>query len=244
MEQDFSKNTSTEQVLKNAFGYWSKTLGYQFLYGLLYLSILMSVIFHFADTLGILEEYMKVIGKMQGGMVLTEEISQDIQKIALHPNFGKLQYIILATMVLLFPLQVGFFKMFRKIDLKEKFTIQDFLSGYTGVNFFIYASFYLFWYMTLQFALRLHLGFGIIWVLVTLFCVPLMFFQNKRIFGSIGMSFKVLKSDFGLVFLGVFVAFFFKLMISFTFIGIPFVIAFSNAMLYAIYQATLSKDER
>lgn len=231
-------NIGIDQILKNAFGYWNKTLIYQLLYGLLFLSILFSVYIYFADYYGILEQYFTLLSHPTDNITLMQEVN----KIAEDPNYAMLQYIQLATLVLLFPLQVGFYKMFRKIDLKEKFGMQDFLSGYTGVNFFIYTSFYLFWFIIFQYTI-LTLILGVAWIFVTLFSTPLMFFQNKRIFETIRINFKVLTKNFVVIFVGVLVAFFFKLIISFTIIGIPFVMAFGNAMIYAMYQAFLSQNE-
>lgn len=238
MEKEKFQNIGLDKILKNAFGYWNKTLIYQILYGLLFLSILFSVYIYFADYYGILEQYFTIISHPTDNVTLIQEVN----KIAEDPNYATLQYIQLATLVLLFPLQVGFYKIFRKIDLKEKFGMQDFLSGYTGVNFFIYTSFYLFWFIIFQYTI-FTLILGIAWIFITLFSTPLMFFQNKRIFETIRINFKVLTKNFVMIFVGLLVAAFFKLIISLTIIGIPFVLGFGNAMIYSMYKILLSKNE-
>lgn len=237
MNTPSSNTTSIDKVLKNAFGYWKKTFLYQALYGFLYLSILFSVSLHFADYFGILDQYMNAIeaSKQSGNIV------QELNKIAENENFLKFQGIQLATFSLLFPLQVGFFKMFRKIDLNEKFGMQDFLSGYTGINFFIYSSFYLFWYIIFGYAMSTVI-LGFVWIFITVFCVPLMFFENRRIFDSIGINLKILKQHFILIFVGLLVSFLFKIFIGITIIGIPFIMAYGNAMVYAIYRAVYTEQ--
>ena len=48
---------------------------------------------------------------------------------------------------LVFPLHIGFFKIFKKIDSKEGPVLGDLFEGYQGANFIKYAVYYILWMM-------------------------------------------------------------------------------------------------
>jgi hypothetical protein len=84
---------------------------------------------------------------------------------------------------------------------------------------------------------------GILWVLLTLFTVPQMFFENKRIFETIGVNFKVLKQHFLVIFVSVIAAVFIKYSGALLFgIGLLFTYPFFNAMIYSLYKHLFSTN--
>jgi hypothetical protein len=230
---------SLDLIFKDAFGYWKQTLLYQLLFSLLFFSVLFSVVSYAAQEFGILEQYMTIFNKNKGNIA---HLQTDMQELVQTPGYMNLSWVIMATTVFLFPLNIGFFKIFRKIDLKEKVTIPDLFSGYSGINFFIYLSFYLLWSIIYTYTMP-TIVLGILWVLLTLFTVPQMFFENKRIFETIGVNFKVLKQHFLVIFVSVIAAVFIKYSGALLFgIGLLFTYPFFNAMIYSLYKHLFSTN--
>ncbi len=138
---------------------------------------------------------------------------------------------------------MGLYKMFRKLDLKEPLVVQDLFAGYVGINFFNYASYYFFWFMV--FSLTAPTVFlGIIWVGITLFSAPLMFFRNLRIFQTFSLNITAWKKFFPLILAGILFSIIFKFVGMITIIGIPFTFAFTNAMIYVLYKGIFREEER
>lgn len=220
-----------DEILKKAFKYWSKTLFYQLVFSMIYLSILLFVLLHFSTQYGLLDQYVAALSKTNQGVEVYEK---EIRAIIENPNYITFYYIVLGTLVFLFPLNIGFFKIYRKIDLGEKPEINDLFAGYLGANFFKFASFYLFWLIIFSYTAP-TLILGIMWILVTLFTAPLMFFLDKRIFESFSLNFNAMKKYTIMIFVGMMVAFLFKIIGMMTLVLLPFTLPFSNAMIYTLY---------
>lgn len=232
MQNNYPQKVGIEPILRQAFSYWNKTLLFQLVFSLIFLSVFFSVYYYFSAKLGILDQYIAIFGKKSNDIV---QMQKEVQKMAATPQYSQFSWIILTTMVLLYPLNIGFFKIYKKMDLGEKIDFEDLFSGYIGINFFIYTSYFLFWMMVFSYTLPTII-LGIVWVFITLFSTPLMFFLDKRIFETIGLNFKALKSNFIKIFVGVFIAFFFKALGIFTIFGVLFTLPFSNAMIYSLYK--------
>lgn len=224
---------SLELIINDAFSYWKKTLSLQLLFSLIFFTILFSVVFFASQQLGIMDQYMEIFKNNEGDMM---GMQNDMKELVKSSEYLTLGWIIIATSVFLFPLNVGFFKVYKKLDLNENVQLQDLFSGYSGINFFIYISYYLFWSIIYNYTMP-TIVLGIVWVLITLFTTPLMFFNNKKIFESIKINFQILKSHFGIVALGVLVAVFIKYAGIFVFgFGILLTYPFVNAMIYSLYK--------
>ncbi|MBS1548530.1 MAG: hypothetical protein JSS94_01510 [Bacteroidetes bacterium] len=224
---------SLEVIFNDAFSYWKKTLLFQMLFSLLFFSILFTVVFFAANQFGIFEQYMEIFKNNQGDMA---GLQQEMKTLVQSPGYMNMAWTLIATMVFLFPLNMGFFKIFRKIDLQEKVELQDLFSGYSGINFLIYISYYLFWNIVYNYTIPTII-LGILWVMVTLFVAPLMFFENKKIWESIRIGFTVLKKHFLVVLVGVLASVIIKYSGILIFgIGIFFTFPFFNAMIYSMYK--------
>jgi len=220
-----------DEILKKAFRYWSKTLVYQLVFSMLYLSIFLFVLMFFATEYGLLDQYISALSKSKEGLEVYEK---EILKITENPNFITFYYIMLATTVFLFPLNIGFFKIYRKMDLGEKPELNDLFAGYMGVNFFRFVSFYLFWLIIFSYTAP-TIFLGMMWILITLFTAPLMFFMDKRIFESFTLNFHAIKKYTLLIFVGMLVSFVFKIVGMMTIVLLPFTFPFTNAMIYTLY---------
>lgn len=227
-------------LLKTSFSYWSKTLLYQVLFSITYFSVFFIVWFAVAQRYGLLDDFATVFAQ-QGATV--PEMQAELQKIFKMPEYYNLSLATLFTMAFLFPLNLGFFQIFRKIDLNEKTGIEDLFSGFNGVNFFKFAGYFLFWIFIYQYSMA-TVVLGIVWVFITIFVAPLMFFMDQRIFEAIGLNIKALKLYPLEIFVCVLVAIIFRYsgMLVF-FFGILFTFPFWNAMIYTLYQKIFAEKE-
>lgn len=232
MIENNSSKFSIASVCREAFGYWWKTIGYQMLFGIIYFSIFISVIYYAAGHLGLLEPYLAASDKVLTNNALYIE---EMRKIYQSDAYQSFYWIFIGTSVFLFPLNLGFYKIYRKMDLKEKVKLEDLFSGYQGINFFIYTGYYLFWVSVFNIVFpTLLLPF--IWVFITLFSAPLTFFMKKTIFEGIGLSIKALRLYFIEIIICGIVALLFKYLGLFSLFGAIFTFSFWNAMIYALYK--------
>ena len=234
MQQNYPQKNLLSTVLNNAFSYWRVTLPYQLILSLLTFCILFSVYVFSGNYYGVLPKMMALVQENMGNI---PALQKELQVLAQDPNYVNFMYVILATKVFLFPLEVGLFKIYRKIDLKEKLSISDLFSGYSGINFFMYISYFFFWQFIFTYTAPTYI-LGFLWVLITLLVTPFMFFENKTLFTAIKLNFKALKYHFPIIFICFIVALLFKYAgFMVFFIGGLFTYPFMIAMIYALYQS-------
>ncbi|MCW3160797.1 hypothetical protein [Chryseobacterium oryctis] len=232
MQNKYPQKPGIDFILKQAFFYWNKTLVFQLMFSIIYFAIFFTSFFFLDSRFGILEMRYEVAEAFKTG---TNEYLEKVAEISSTENYQKFLYGIMGTLIFLYPLNLGFFQIFRKIDLKEKIVLGDLFAGYNGFNFFKYIGYYIFWFFTYLMVTQTII-LPIIWVFVTLFVAPLMFFTNKRIFEAISINFKVLKMYFIEIAVCVMVAFFFKYIgFALFLIGGLFTFPFWNAMIYSLY---------
>ncbi|MHA6696739.1 hypothetical protein [Chryseobacterium sp. A301] len=237
MPQLYPQKPGIESILKQAFSYWSRTLLYQVLFSLITFSVYIVVGYYFAVKYGIMDHYLSLSARLSESM---ESYQQGVQEMTLLPNFMTFYWIMIATAVFLYPLNLGFFKMYRKMDLGEKPALQDLFAGYQGINFFIFTSYFLFWILIYLYTIpTVILGFA--WVLLTLFTAPLMFFMSRKLFETIPLNFKGLKRYPLEIFVCCIVALLFKYIGLFTIVGAVFTYPFWNAMIYALYRRVFNE---
>lgn len=237
MQNNYPQKAGIDYILKEAFSYWNRTLVFQILFSLVYFSVLFLVLFYFATKFGIFQQYLELSEKLKQGM---DAYRQGVAEIAQNPNFMKFQWIVLGTLSFLFPLNLGLFKIFRKLDLAEKPEMEDLFAGYSGYNFFIYFGYFMFWF-TIYTYLAPTIFLGILWILITLFTAPLMFFMDKRIIETFGLNYNALKLFPLEIIIGSFIAIAFKYFGIFTLFGAIFTFPFWNAMIYALYRKIFSE---
>lgn len=239
MQQQYPQKTGIDQLLKEAFSYWSRTLVYQVLFSVIYISVLFLVFFYASSRFGILEQYLALGDKLKEGF---EVYQSAIKEMTETTGFMTFYWIMIGAFVFLFPLNMGFYKIYRKMDSGEKPSMEDLFAGYLGTNFFIYTSFYLFWLLIYLYTLPTVI-LGLVWVLITLFAAPLMFFMDKKIFESISLTWKALKLYPLEILICCFVAFMFKYIGIVTIIGALFTLPFWNSIIYVLYKRMFSEVE-
>ncbi len=241
MDKIYPQKPGLDKFLKEAFVYWRSTMLYQVAFSLLYFSIFFIVMYYASEKYGILQEYALIVKNNPNDFV---KMQSEVQKMVASENYGSFSWYLIGTLVFLYPLNIGLFKIFRKKDLGETIYFGDLFAGYIGVNFFKFTSFYLFWFMAFS-LLFPTLILPAIWILVTIFSAPLMFFMNKSIFESVGLNFKALKLYFLEIFVCLLVAFIFRYCgILLFWVGFLFTYPFTLAMIYTLYKHIFIEEEK
>ncbi len=230
--QNYPQKQGLDIILKNAFSYWSKTLIYQLLFSLVVFSFMILTYYFVAERYGILEKILAAVQKNEGNFM---GLNEDMAALQATPEYYNLTLALIFAGAFMYPLNMGFFQIYRKIDLGEKYGIEDLFVGYNGFNFFKFASYFLFWFFVYLFGLKTII-LSVVWVFITLFVAPLMFFMDKRIFEGIDLTIKSLRLYFLEITVCVLVAVAFKYIGALTVFGLLFTYPFWNAVLYALYQ--------
>jgi len=237
MQEKYPQKPGLDFILKQAFYYWNKTLLYQLMFSIIYFAIFLTVFFCFSEKYGIIEQFLGAASDyMKAGPEGMDEYKNQIALIMGSDGFQNFYLAIVGVQIFLYPLNLGLFQIFRKLDLKEQIVMGDLFTGYNGLNFFRYVSYFIFWFFFYtMIAQTIILPF--VWVMITLFVAPLMFFQNKTIFEGIALNWKALKLYFIEILVCVIVAFLFKY-IGFTLflVGGLLTLPFWNAMIYSLYK--------
>ena len=233
MNRNPLQQISISKILNSAFAYWSKAMLYHFIYSILYLSLFFVGYYSLFQYFGLWDEIMQHRDLVRTDLPAFNKKVEEIARLPQAQNFGLAFFLLLA---LINPLNVGLFKIYRKIDLKEPIGFNDLLAGYQGFDFFKFFGFYLFWLIIFTYANAL-LFLGIFWIFITLFSVPLMFFMNVKTFEGISLTLKGLRGNFATIVICMIVA------AAFSFCGIllcgfGFLLTFPfwQTMIYTLYQ--------
>jgi len=238
MQEKYPQKPGIDFILRQAFFYWNKTLIFQLMFSIIYFAVLFTSLFFFASKYGIWDQNQALLDAFQES---TQAYLQKAAELGATENSRYFSYAFLGTIVFLYPLNLGFFKIFRKADLNEKIELGDLFAGYSGTNFFKYIGYFLFWFL-IYLMIAQTIILPVLWVMSTLFVAPLMFFQNLRIYEAIFMNFKALRMFSLEIFVCVLVAVLFKYL-GFTlfFIGGLFTFPFWNAMIYSLYKTIFTE---
>ncbi|MGO4708497.1 hypothetical protein AB4Y90_05130 [Chryseobacterium sp. 2TAF14] len=242
MQENYPQKPGIDFILKQAFFYWNKTLVYQLVFSAVYFSIFIAAYFYIESRFGVYNqlsnaflEYFKV------GPKGAEVLNQKMETIKASANFTYATFGVLIASAFLYPLNLGFFQIFRKIDLNEPVEISDLFVGYNGLNFFRYTSYFVFWFLVFD-MLKPTFVLPIFWIMITLFMAPLMFFQNKTIFEGISLNWKALKMFFIEILVCTIVAVLFKYIgFAIFLVGGLFTFPFWNAMIYSLYKTIFTE---
>ncbi|PWN61287.1 hypothetical protein C1638_017890 [Chryseobacterium oncorhynchi] len=240
MQSKYPQKPGIDFILKQAFYYWNKTLVFQLMFSIIFFGIFLTSLYFFGVKYEIWEQNQVLTEALNEG---TKAYMEKISQLSATENYQMFTLAIWGTTAFLYPLNLGLFQIFRKIDLQEKIVLGDLFVGYNGLNFFKYLGYYLFWFMIYRLTVPTVL-LAVIWVAMTVFVAPLMFFTDKRIFEAISLNFKALKMYFIEIMVCVFVAVLFKYL-GFTLflVGGLFTFPFWNAMIYSLYKTVFSEKK-
>lgn len=148
--------------------------------------------------------------------------------------------VMIVIKAVIFPLNIGFFKIYRKLDLGEKPETGDLFAGFQGHYFFLFVIYSLAWSMINNFLSV----FTLIWIPMMLFVPALMFFKGFNYFQSFKISVQTFQNNLILIFIATIVSILFSYcgFIVF-FFGIFITFPFWNAMIYVLYKHLIGDFE-
>lgn len=233
MENVGRKKSDIEIIMLDAINYWSVTLNIQVIFSVLYISMVFLLGFYFLKYFGLYEELLRLTLLSSTNRELAQTgINEWVQT----PSFANFVVTTVLIRALMFPLNIGLFHIYKKIDDNEYYDISDLFEGFRGLNFLKFLGFGIFWGFINLYA-RVSPLLVIVWILLTIFSAPLMLFKNKSIFESIRLNFKVIKSNFVPVIVCCLLAFILSYLgLMFFLIGIIFTLPFWNAVIYSMYK--------
>ena len=239
-----SKNSepfNLQSILKESFGYWSRTLPYQFLFSIVYFSVLYIFANYFSEYLGVKEKVMELYPLI---LENPDAFSLKFQEYMVTDDFRLYVLSMIFSTSLVYPLNIGLLEIYRKLDRGEAFSTQDLFEGYNGAHFFRYMSYYFTWGMIYHYAKSLLIP-ALFWVMATLLVAPIMHFKKERLGTAIIMSFQVFTKHLFLFFSLTVVAFLLVYSgLTLFLAGILLTFPFWNAVVYVLYQRLLSEDEK
>lgn len=128
MQEKYPQKPGIDFILRQAFFYWNKTLVFQLIFSVIYFTVFFTSLFFFASKYGIWEQNQVLLEAFQES---TQAYLQKAAELGATENSRYFSYAFLGTIVFLYPLNLGFFKIFRKADLNEKIELGDLFAGYS-----------------------------------------------------------------------------------------------------------------
>jgi hypothetical protein len=224
---------SLDEVFKKAFFYWKSTLVFQAFVTILYFGITLFAgvqlsMYYFGDKMN------------QFTPELLSNAKEFLNKINLMMQSENGSYFQIALALIkaaMFPISIGLFKIYSLIDENKKPTLSDVMDGYSGSNFFKFWGFAIFWNVVFQMGSSFFIIPGILWVLITFFVGPLLYFTPMRMMEAINLSAKVVFANWSIILPCAVVAFLFSYSgLMLFFIGFLFTYPFWNAIIYTLFK--------
>jgi hypothetical protein len=240
MKNNYAEKSPIASILKSAFTYWKETLLFQFLYSVLWFSIFFTGYFFLFRYFGLWDEIVK-----NSALVSTDlpAFNKKMEQLALLPEMRNFALSFFVLLAFINPLNVSFYKIYRKNDLKQPLVLNDLFAGYLGLDFFKFFGFYLFWIITFTYANALFV-LGIVWIFITLFSIPLLFFMQVKTFEGIDLTIKALREHLPTILACILVAILFSLSgVLLCGLGLLLTFPFWHAMIYALYQNIFKEIE-
>ena len=217
-------------IISEAYQYWMRTLPFQLLFSVLYFTIFMFSSMYAFRYYGLFEEILKIQDLFYSDTKVFVEKYSEIMKTE------NAQYFAMVVMVIksvIFPLNIGFLKIYRKLDLGEPPHISDLFAGFRGHYFFLFVIYALFWNIINNYLLILFF----IWIPMLLMTPSLVFFKNYNFFQAFRISVQVFRNNI-LLFIMATLA---SIIISYSgvlmfFFGIFVTFPFWNAVIYVLYK--------
>ena len=230
-------NTQTRpeigKVLTEAYQYWMRTLPYQLLFSVIYFSFIMFAGAYAFRYYGLFEEVN------QFSQLMYTDFQAFIKKYEALMQTQNAIYFTMAVVVIkavIFPLNIGFLKIYRKLDLGEPVVTSDLFAGFKGSNFFLFGIYAMFWNVINSYLL-IFPPLCLLWIGLMLFVPGLVFYKGFNFLQAFKMSMSVFRQNIGLVLLASLAA----IIISYCgvvifFFGIFVSFPFWNAIIYVLYK--------
>lgn len=225
------------KLLTEAYEYWMRTLPFQFLFCVIYFSVTMFAGSFAFRYYGLFEE----IQKFQGLIYTDYKAFLDKYTVLMQTDNAVLfLQVMIVIKAVIFPLNIGFLKIYRKLDLGEKPETSDLFAGFQGHYFFMFVIYSLAWSMINNFLSV----FTLIWIPMMLFIPALIFFKGFNYFQAFKISVQTFQQNLILIFVATIVSILFSYcgFIVF-FFGIFITFPFWNVMIYVLYKHLIADFE-
>ncbi|SHK14180.1 hypothetical protein [Epilithonimonas mollis] len=218
------------KILTEAYQYWIRTLPFQLLFTVLYFSIFMFFSMYAFRYYGLFEEIQKFQNLFYSD---TKVFLNKYEELMQTENAQYFAMVVIVIKSVLFPLNIGFLKIYRKLDLGDLPQMSDLFAGFRGHYFFLFAIYALFWNIINNYLLF----FTILWIPMLLMIPSLVFFKNYNFFLSFRISVSVFRNNVLLLLLATLAS----IIISYSglvmfFFGIFVTFPFWNAVIYVLYK--------
>ena len=223
---------SLDEIFKKAFFYWKSTLFFQFLVSALYFGItlyagIQLTKYYFGEQMNVFTPAL---------LSKPEVFLNKINQLMLSENGSYFQMAMALVKAAMFPLNIGLFRIYTLIDENKTPRFSDLLDGYSGSNFFKFWGYAIFWGVVFQLGFSFILP-GILWVFITLFVGPLLYFTPMRMMEAINLSAKVAIANWSIILPCAMLAFLFGYSGVFVFIiGFFFTYPFWTAIIYTLFK--------
>ena len=227
---------SLDEIVNQSFKYWKATLNFQLIVTLLYFGILMIagvqlVQYYFGDQLNTFTPEL---------LQHPAKFNDKIRTMLATKNGSYFQLIVSLLKAAMFPLFIGFFKIYSLIDEGKKPELSDIFDDYNGSNFFKFWGYAIFWNVVFSLGIIFFLP-GVFWVFITLFVSPLLYFTPMRLIEAINISAKVALANWAIVLPCAIIAFIFSYSgFLLFFVGFLLTFPFWNALIYTLFKKFFS----
>lgn len=239
------EQTSINKIFNEAMGYWRAVMKYNVYFSLLYFSLFMIMIFGIINYLEVMPMFLE-LGKITDVKIYTDRLNAILKT----EQMASFPMLVIICSGLIYPLHIGFFKIFKKIDNKEEIFLSDLFEGYQGSNFLKFTMYYIFWVMIYNYTKAITMAFFLLaivplfWVSTTLFISPLMYFKKEPLGTALLWNFQVLRKNFRVLMLCVLAT----TIISYSgllmmLVGYALTFPFWNAMIYTLYKYIFEQEK-
>ena len=232
------RQISIQKIFNEAMNYWRMVMKYNLYFSLLYFSVFMVLVLGGLNYLGAMPMFLEL-----SQITDTKQYINKINEIFKTEQMQLFPILLIISSGLIYPLHIGFFNIFKKIDDKEEIYLSDLFVGFQGSNFIKYAMYYIFWLMIYNYTKAIAGSFyflaivPLFWVATTLFISPLMYFRKEPLGMALLWNFQILRRNFAVLMLCVLAT----VLISYSgfflmFVGYALTFPFWNAMIYTLYK--------
>lgn len=227
-----------DEVINQSFKYWKATLKFQLIFSVLYLSIAYILNSFLLKYFGINEELNNIIAL---GFKDFEMFIKKFEILISSNNYKIYEISLIASMSLIYPLNIGFFRVYTLFDEKKYISTNEIFDGFKGSTFFKLLGYFLFWGTFNYFLKKYFFPASFLWVFLTVFVGPLLYFTPMRMLEAINISAKVAWANWTIVLPCAIIAFLFSYsgFILF-FVGFLFTYPFWNAIIYTLFKRFFS----
>ena len=217
-----------------------RTLPFQMLFSLIYFSVIMFAGAYAFRYYGLFEKVNQFSPLMYTDF---NAFLNKYEALIKTPNGILFSAVMVLLKCIMFPLNIGFLKIYRKLDIDEPVETSDLFAGFRGNYFFLFLIYSLLWEIINR-ALLIFPPLSLLWIAMMLFVPGLLFFKKYNFLLAIKMSVQIFRKNPVLLLVVSLVS----IVISYCgaiafFFGIFLTFPFWNAVIYVLYKYLIADFE-